>query len=235
MSAKYREVSQILEMKIYEGEFPYSTKLPTEDEMIETFGVSRNTVRKAVEILVQKGLVMPVQGSGIFVRWTSDQGITSLEGFQGMTLGFSRSNIRSEVVEFELIEADEEIAKNMNCEIGTPVYYIERVRHLDGKPYVYEYSYYNKNVIPYLSVEIISKSIYSYITRDLNKQLGYVHRVIYADKLTKKQAEYFGLEEGDPALITTNTAMLKSGVVFDYSVDVHHYQNTKFLKLSNIM
>ncbi len=65
--------------------------------------------------------------------------------------------------------------------------------------------------------------------------MGYVYRVISAEKLTSKHAKYLGLKAGEPTLVTTNTAMLKSGVVFDYSIDYHHFENASFLKLANFI
>ncbi len=235
MAVKYKEVARILEKQIVNNEYAETMKLPTEDELIETFKVSRNTVRHAIETLVKLGLVVPIQGSGVFIREKPQDGSISLEAFQGLTDGFKKADIKTEVVAFELIEADEEIAKHLNVELGDPVYYIERVRHLNNRPYVFEVSYYNKKVIVYLSREIIEGSIYRYIREDLNHQMGYVYRVISAEKLTSKHAKYLGLKAGEPTLVTTNTAMLKSGVVFDYSIDYHHFENASFLKLANFI
>lgn len=233
MSIKYKEIAEVLAHQIREGLYDKTKKLPTEDELIEEFEVSRNTIRKAIDTLVKHSLVMPIQGSGVQILEDSEEGTISLDTFRGMTDSFPHSKITSIIVKFELITADAVIAKNLNCKVGTPVYYIERVRHYDNKPYVFEKSYYNKKVIPYLSDEIISKSIYSYISNDLNMQIGFVHRSLAADRLDEYVAPFLGLEAGDPALITKNTAMLKSGVIFDFSYNYHHYKNTKFSKLAN--
>ncbi len=128
MAVKYKEVARILEKQIVNNEYAETMKLPTEDELIETFKVSRNTVRHAIETLVKLGLVVPIQGSGVFIREKPQDGSISLEAFQGLTDGFKKADIKTEVVAFELIEADEEIAKHLNVEVGDPVYYIERVR-----------------------------------------------------------------------------------------------------------
>ncbi|HBS91025.1 MAG TPA: GntR family transcriptional regulator [Erysipelotrichaceae bacterium] len=235
MTSKYRVVAQSIEEDIASGLYKDAKKLPTEDVLIQKYKVSRNTVRKAIDMLVRRGIVMPIQGSGLFLRNVSTDGCINLENFHGLTAGFHKNNITSKVISFELIEADETIANYLQCELKTPIYAIERVRYIDEQPYVIEYSYYNKDVINYLNMEIINGSIYRYITEDLKMQIGYVDRVITADKLSKHDAEILGLNEGDPALISTNRAMLKSGVLFDYSIDIHNYKDTKFLKLSNFV
>jgi len=232
MIPKYKTVADHIEKDIQDGVYQDAIKLPTEDDLIESFQVSRNTIRKAIEILVKKGIVFSIQGSGLFVRRSSCEGCVNLENFHGLTAVF-KENVSSKVVDFQQIPASEWVASKLNCKVGDPIYYIERVRYLNKKPYVYEYSYYNKEYVPYLSKELIEGSIYRYITEDLRLQIGYVDRVIFADKLTSKQAIALDLNEGDPARVTHNLAMLKSGVVFDYSIDIHHYKETRFLKLAN--
>lgn len=233
MAVKYKEIARKLEQKIIAGEFDATNKLPTEDELMMVYQVSRNTIRNAIVTLVKLGLVIPVQGSGVFIGQKPQSGRMSLEGFQGLTCGFAEEKVDTHVVEFQQIGADREIAEKLRIELGSPVYYIERVRYLNDKPHVYEVSYFNKQVIPYLELNIVESSIYRYIREDLKYTIGYVYRIICADKLPSKFAEYLWLKEGDPTLVITNTAMLKNGIVFDYSIDYHHYQNASYIKLAN--
>ncbi len=235
MAVKYKIICDDIEKDIMGEAFKKNNKLPTEDELIEKYQVSRNTIRKAIDLLTRRGLVIPIQGSGVFLRNVSTNGCINLENFNGLTEGFGTDKVSTKVITLKLIEADKKLAQTMQCEVGTPIYFLERLRSVDGVPYVVEYSYYNKNVIPYLSEEIVSKSIYRYIREDLKKQIGFVDRVITADILGDHDARELGLTPGEPALISTNRAFLKSGVIFDYSIDIHNYKETKFLKLSNYL
>lgn len=234
MQHKYQIISQIIETNILNG-FYKGSKLPTEDELIKEFDVSRNTLRKAIDVLVRKGHIIPVQGSGMFIRDVSSEGTINLENFRGLTEDFKNASIETDVIDFKVVSADEKIAKTMNCAVGSDLYYVNRVRIVDGIRWVVEYSYFNKKLIPYLNQEIIENSIYYYIRKALGKQIGYVDRILEADALSAADAKLLGLQEGDPALISINKAMFKSGEIFDYSIDIHHYQHTKFLKLSNFM
>ena len=65
---KHKEVPSAIENSILEGKYDNTIKLPTEEELMNEFNVSRNTIRKAIEILSGRGLVYQVQGSGIFLR-----------------------------------------------------------------------------------------------------------------------------------------------------------------------
>lgn len=231
MKHKYQVVCDSIEKKIQEG--IYKDKLPTEDELIESYGLSRNTIRKAIEVLVRKGFVIPIQGSGFFIREISIDGAINLETFRGLTQDFNNATIITKVIHFEEQNASEAIAKELQCEVGAPIYHITRLRVVDNVKWVIEYSYFNRKHVPYLNKEILEGSIYNYIREGLNKQIGYVDRVLQARALTKDEAKLLDLNEGDPALLSINKSMLKTGEIFDYSIDVHNYKSTRFLKLSN--
>ncbi|HBH6732297.1 TPA: GntR family transcriptional regulator, partial [Enterococcus faecium] len=64
----YLQLKEILKNKINTGEYPENTKIPAESELIESYEVSRITVRKAVEELVEEGYLLKKQGKGTFVN-----------------------------------------------------------------------------------------------------------------------------------------------------------------------
>lgn len=231
MKHKYQIVSSEIEDKIFRK--IYVGKLPTENQLIREYDVSRNTIRKAVNVLILKGVIIPIQGSGFFIREVSKDGAINLETFRGLTEDFKGQSIVSEIIEFKEINSDETISKIMKCDLNTPLYYLKRLRIVEGQRWVIEYSYYNRTYVPYLNREILEGSIYNYVREGLNKQIGYIDRVIEADFLSKEDAALLGLNEGDPALISKNVSMLKSGEIFDYSIDVHNYKLNRFMKLSN--
>ncbi|MBR0577016.1 GntR family transcriptional regulator [Proteiniclasticum sp. BAD-10] len=233
MSIKYKDISNRLEEEILQGIYDKGDKLPTEEKLAARHGVSRNTIRKALEILVRKGLIISIQGSGVFLRHATPQGALNLEDFNGLTESFSGQEVTSEVLELKLIRADEKLSLAMGCRLGAPIYFVKRMRRIDGVPYVVEYAYHNQEHIPYLDEKIAAGSIFRYIREELGKEIGYLDREISAAKLGEEDARLLGLQAGDPALISTNRGFLKNGEIFDYSVDIHHYQTTRFLKLSD--
>lgn len=232
MLHKYQTISATIEQNIIDN--VYDQKLPTEDELIQVFGVSRNTIRKAIDVLVKKGFVIPVQGSGMFIRDIRETGL-NLENFRGLTQDFPNRDIKTEILIFTSIKAPKEIADNMKCAVGTELFHVVRLRHIDNIPWVIEYSYFNKTFIPYLNHEIISHSIYNFIKKTVKQQLGYVDRILEAGKLSAHDASLLKLHEGDPALISINKAMFRTGEIFDYSINIHNYQHARFMKLSNFL
>lgn len=233
MKTKYETVINILEREILDGKYNITRKLPTEEELIERLNVSKNTVRKAIDILVSKGYIYRVQGSGIFLRDFCRDGCMDIREMNGLTNTYSKNKLESKVLKLELIDADEELSSKMKCDIGTKIYYVKRLRHLDGVAIEIEESYYNKEIIPYLNEEICSKSIFNYITNDLKLKIGFADRVISCEKLSESEAKLLNLNKDDPTLVVNNTVFLSSGIIFDVSLEKYNYKEVKMMSLTN--
>lgn len=234
METKYEMVINILEKEILEGKYDLNKKLPTEEELMKRLNVSKNTIRKAIEILVNKGYIYRVQGSGVFLREFSRLGCVNMKEMNGLTKQYSNEKLESKVLNFSLINADEELASRMKCEVNTKVYYVKRVRYMNGEPLQIEESYYNKDVIPYLNEEICSSSIFNYIRNDLKLKIGFADRVISCERLNEEEAQLLNLNKDDPVLILNNTIFLNSGVVFDVSTEKYNYTKMKIISLTSI-
>ncbi|MGL5978558.1 MAG: GntR family transcriptional regulator [Erysipelotrichaceae bacterium] len=233
MLLKYKAVANQIEHEIIHGVYQESGKLPTEEELISHYQVSRNTLRKAIETLTQKGYIMPIQGSGLFIRRSSFEGCVTLDNFRGLTKDVAHSHLESVILSFTPCLADDHLSEKLQCPLDTPLIALQRLRILNNQPFVIEYSWFNQTLIPGLTIDIASSSIYGYIRDSLNLEIGFVDRMIRADRLSEQDATLLGLSMGDPALISINTSMLKNGKIFDYSIDIHNYKETTFLKLSN--
>lgn len=225
---KYEFVAKQLYTRIINKEFEETKKLPTEDQLMSEYSVSRNTIRNAVKELIKLGLLYPVQGSGMFVRENQRKNTVCLTGTRGVTADHLNNKIKTKCLTLKIIQADEKIAKKMHCSIETPIYYLERLRYLDEKPYAIEYTYYNKDIVLYLNKEIAEKSIYSYIKNDLKLSFGFADKYITATKLTKQQSELLALKENDPAICIEDNVYLSNGELFNSSLVVYNYKLANF-------
>lgn len=121
------------------GKAPAGQRLPSEPELAKQLGVSRATLREAMRSFETQGLIRRRQGSGTFVvgkMQTLDSGLEVLESLEtiarrmGLEVAASDLNI-------ETITADEELAENLNLEIGSPLLRVRRVICADGRPVAY--------------------------------------------------------------------------------------------------
>lgn len=233
MSAKYKQIADVLEQNIRDGLFNETKKLPTEEALMNRFEVSRNTIRKVISQLVNRGYIFQVQGSGMFLRETSVTDYINLGSLRGLTKNLVSQNIETKVLEIEVIEANEEIVERMQCEIGTRLYFLKRLRIVDGKPFSIEVSYFKKDIIPYLNEEIALSSVYSYFIEDLRLNIGFADKVISCEKINKENAKLLELNVGNPALLIENTVYLVNGTIFELSQSMFHYEKTKLLNRIN--
>ncbi|AQT83398.1 trehalose operon transcriptional repressor [Paenibacillus larvae subsp. larvae] len=233
MNVKYKKIADSLEKDIREGKFNETKKLPTEEELMSIFRVSRNTIRKVVGQLVNRGYIFQVQGSGMFLRETPITDYINLGSLRGLTKNLVSQNIETKVLELHVIEANEALAERMQCQLRTKLYFVKRLRIVDGKSFSIEISFFKKDVVPYLNEEIALNSIYSYLIEDLQLNIGFADKVISCEKIDKESAQLLEVNEHDPALLIENTVYLVNGTIFELSQSMFHYQKTKLLNRIN--
>ncbi|PKG22879.1 GntR family transcriptional regulator [Niallia nealsonii] len=233
MTVKYKEIADCLEQEIQNGKFDDTKKLPTEEELMKKFEVSRNTIRKAINQLVNRGYIYQVQGSGMFLREQSVTDYINLGSLRGLTKDLAAKEIVTKILSVQVIEADEEKTKKLRCKVGAKIYYVKRLRIVDKEPFSIEISYFNKDIVPYLNEEIASHSIYSYLINDLKLNISFADKVINCEKIKAETAELLQVHPNDPALIIENTVCLANGTIFELSKSIFHYQKAKILNRIN--
>lgn len=233
MAVKYKEIADCLEREIQSGNFDKTNKLPTEDELIKKFEVSRNTIRKAINQLVNRGFIYQVQGSGMFLREKSGSDTINLGSLRGLTKDLTSKTIETKILSLQVVEANEKIATQLRCEVGSKLYYIKRLRIVDKEPFSIEISYFKKEIVPYLNEDIASNSIYSYLIEDLKLNIGFADKVINSEKVDEASAALLHVNPLDPALIIENTVCLTNGTIFELSKSIFHYQKAKILNRIN--
>lgn len=131
---RYYQVYLTLRDWIHNGNYRSGTQLPTESELCETFGVSRITIRKAVDLLATDKLVRREQGRGTFV--TGNDATPPLTGDMGQVLKRIDSlAVRSEARNITITQqaADTETQLDLQLEASAEVTCVSLVRVLQGK------------------------------------------------------------------------------------------------------
>lgn len=225
---KYQHIADELEHYIEEHKLQQGDKLPVLQNLMAHFGVSKSTVTKALELLEKKGVIFQVRGSGIFVRRHKRKGYISLLSTQGFKKVLEEFQITSKVIELDIRKPTKEAALNLNMDIKDDVYYVKRVRYIQGQTLCLEESYFNKSIVTYLNNEIITESIFNYITEGLGLNIGFADTFLHVDKLTDEEAKYLGLKKGDPKLYVESIFHLTHGQPFDFSKVTYNYVQSQF-------
>jgi len=222
--SKYEEISQDIRQAILSGKYSPNEQLPLEKEMCSSYGVSRITIKKAVDELVIQGLIIKRRGSGTFVKSVNDEDVEELGAVKQFG-GFSETNkdrkVSSSIIKFEVIHPTEEIATKLKIACDDFVYYIVRARYADDEPYVIEYTYMPIGLIYGIKTDILMNSIYSYIEKNLKLKIKSAHRTVRAILPNEIEQEWLKIDKDIPILEVEQVGFLDDGQSFEYSKSHH--------------
>lgn len=232
---KYEEIAEDLRAKILNGKYNPNEQLPLEKEMCEYYGVSRITIKKAVDELVAQGLVIKRRGSGTFVKALDNEDVQELslaKQFEGFSETNKDKRVASKVIKFEVIHPTEEIATKLKITCDDFVYYIIRARYADDEPYVIEYTYMPISLIAGIKNEVLLNSIYTYIQKKLKLKIKSAHRIIRAILPNELEQEWLKIDGNFPILEVEQVGFLDNGQPFEYSKSHHRSDRIEFRTVS---
>lgn len=211
----YQQLADSLRDKIYEGKYAFGDKLPSERSLAEKFGISHLTVRKALAILEEEGMLLRVQGKGTFVRaqkYSIDMqhmdGFSSMFGQQGIT-------ITNKVLYSGVREAGFKYSRIFGIPREEPVFELIRLRQNGEDPVALEYNILPTKRVPH--VEEYDYSLYSLwdVYRQAGIRLVEENQKLEIVKVYNPQADLLNVEEGADVLMLSSTALDLSGKVIE--------------------
>jgi len=172
--------------------------IPSERLLCEQFGVSRMTVRQAVDALVVEGLLDREQGRGTFVAPTKVDLEVRLASF-GEEMARRGMEPSSKVLAAEVVAATPDIADALDILPGERVFYLHRVRFADGEPMAIEQSWLSCQLVPGLFDGALPDSIYGELRRrGLEPDWG--EDTVSATEVDAQDAELLGVPAGRAVL-----------------------------------
>jgi GntR family transcriptional regulator len=204
--------------QISSGAFGRNQRLPSESDLMGQFGVSRVTVRRALDRLRQSGLVEGQQGRGYFVRRVrAIQNLGRLEGFGEMMAALG-VEVRSSVLEIGEVEAADEVAAGLQLRRGEPVTRIARLRIAGGVTLSYDVSYFPLAIGRRLAeLDLPRNDIFKLLETELGIELGVADlRMEVARHADAEVARNLGIEPGEPVLRIERTTFDTAGRPIDF-------------------
>lgn len=230
---KYKQVANKIRQQILSEEFEVGVALPIEKELCETYQVSKDTMKKALSILVNEGLIYRQSGKGTFIheniKNNHEQFIdNSLSGFSGQRQ--SDGNVtKSNITYLEVIKAPSHIQKSLRIKNDSFVFHFERVRALNGVNEVIEESYIPIELMPNLNEEILTGSLFEYIEDTLKLKIKSAHKSIRVEKASEYEANILSIEKSEPLPITTDVIYLSTGVPIIHTLVKYNYKKFNFV------
>lgn len=218
---KFEAIYTALKAEITEGVFNDTMLLPTEKLLAERFGTSRNTIRRAIQLLNDEGLVYSVKGRGVVILESTriDQKFFRIGNFQGLKAMSSAKNVKiqTRVQDFQELTVDEALSSLISFPVGERVYYVRRVRVVNDRAMAYDTSYFKKSIVRNLSENIVKASIYDYIEQTLDFKIAASKVVLEVISATSKDFELLDLSTNNCVGKLVNMVYTDMGRLFEHT------------------
>jgi DNA-binding GntR family transcriptional regulator len=195
----YLLIANAIADRIGAGAYRSGDQLPTEAQLREEFGVSPMTVRRAVNILLDRGLVTTTQGKGTFVR-ALDLGEAVFRLQEITDTWVDDDSVSVLLLEASIVPADERVAAMLECDSDTPTVYMRRLIQRRGVPLIYQLEhvmYDERRPLVEAQLQITSLDGLLYSARGKGIPSGQL--TIQAVSLSADEAAFLGVSEGSPA------------------------------------
>lgn len=218
--AKYDDIYQEIRQKILTHEYESGEYLPSENDLTLKYGCSRNTVRRAISYLVEEGFVQPHHGKGVRIIYHESQRFSiNRSGISGLSQSAALSGykIHTKVLRFTELLADSRLSAKTYFPEGTELYFVQRVRYLNGVAKSIDSSLLRKDLIPGLTAEIATGSIFDYIENVVGMEIRTIKRSITISHINELDKKYLNIEDYDCTPVITSRNYNVSGEMFEYS------------------
>jgi GntR family transcriptional regulator len=226
----YEQIEVNLRQLILSGEIEPGEGIPPENDLATIYGVSRLTVRRALDELVRQKLLVKRQGIGTFVNRSSVTSIApSKLSFTQQVLAVGKQP-SSQLIDQHVTKATPEIADALEIPEGEPVTCISRIRLASGLPILFETVYFSLKRFPgFENVEGLDQmSIYEYLVRQYNTRVSRIEQTLHPVLLTPTEAKYLHLPSNSPSIQSESVAYTSDDVPIEYSTSVANGDNCTF-------
>ena len=211
----YFQIAENLKEAIEAGTIAPGERLDNELELAEQLGVSRPTVRQAIQRLVQQGLVVRRRGLGTVVvgpRILRPVALTSLYD----DLAVAQRAPTTAVLSLEEIAASDEIAQVLSLAVGTPVLSIERLRFADETPLAIMHNYLPAKLLQGRTEADLEQTGLYELLRSQGIQLHAADQVLAARRATAQEARLLQAPRSATVLTMTRTAFDLAGLPVEH-------------------
>ncbi|QOY96568.1 GntR family transcriptional regulator [Massilia sp. UMI-21] len=208
----YQQLQYALRRAIDEGAWGSASALPAERQLAQELGISRITVRKAIDVLVEEGLLVRRAGAGNFINTRIEKNFAKLSSFSEDMRARGRAPRNEWLKRSEGLVTPEE-ALRLRLSPGTAVYRFNRIRYADELPMCLEYATIAAFALP--SLDAVDDSMYAALERTGQRPVRALQR-LSALLLTAEQARLLQVREGDAGLCVERLGFARDGRAVEF-------------------
>src|SRR5699024_69540 len=227
----YRTVMHDIKEHILNNQYK-GMRLPDERSLAEHYQVSRSSMKRALELLTEQGIVFKKRGSGTFINpiYLRKQVMFRYDGSNlGITDSFKVNGKKQQIklLDFHVIKTTKEIAEDLFLNENDFVYEFKRLRLLDEQPLLIETGYMPINIAPELKPETVQKSLFNYLEDAQGKTVTKSFLNITVEPSNEEDQQKLNLKPTEPVGVMEGIFFLDDGTPFEVSnMRVHyHYMN----------
>lgn len=228
IQSKYDMIAQDIASKIKYHQYKAGDYLPSEHQLCELYGTSRETIRKALNHLTELGLIQKIRGKGSVVldiqKFTFPiSGITSFKELNRSLNMHAKTTVLKQVntlapKRFMDINIDNQQA-----------IFVERLRTIDDLPVVLDQDYLLTPPVSSLPAGVAEDSIYEYLEKELHLEVSYATKTITVEKAADDIAEKLQLDNDKLVVIVRSLSYLDDTTLFQLTSSYHRPDKFKFI------
>jgi GntR family transcriptional regulator len=223
-SSRYREIATELQKKIRLGTYAVGDMLPIETDLMAQFGASRQTVREALRLITEQGLIVRRAGFGSVVIATEPP-VLFTHSVKSLTewLRYSNETYR-EVVRSGDVVADRKLAAMLKCELGKNWFLIEAIRRADefAAPLGWTEIYVLRKFAAVVERRDHGRTpVHEQIAKMFGQTIEYAQLEIFARAMPAKLAKQLQVKTGSPALTMVRRYYGLKDELFEVTVTTH--------------
>lgn len=232
--SKYKKVYADIKEKIEQNIWQANQEMPTENELMDIYSYSKDTIRKALSLLEMDGYIQKRQGRNSIIldhNLVRKPFVSELKTVSELNRS-AHHQVQTELTNLYIVQGQPEVMKELEVDEKTDLYRVSRVRTIDGERLEYEISYFDRRIVPYLSKEVAESSIYQYLENDLGLEISHSRREISFRFATEEEKSLLDLAGYDMVISVTSTTYLADGRPFQYGTITYRPDKVTFVSMA---
>ncbi|OOF80327.1 GntR family transcriptional regulator [Rodentibacter caecimuris] len=216
--SKYKKVYDDIKSKINRGDLTKNQELPSENELMQSYGFSKDTIRKALSLLEIDGYIQKQQGRNSIVLEQDPlkpQMLSEIKTLRELNYS-STHQVKTTLTSLYIVQGEEKLMRIFNVNDQIDFYRIGRIREIDGENVEYELSYFDRRIVPFINRDIAEQSIYHYLESELGLKISHSQRKIVFRYANEEEKTTLDLGEYEMVVNVTSTTYLADGRPFQY-------------------
>ena len=230
MESKYKHLYNQLQAQIEKREYKAGDKLPSEGDLMELYGASRDTVRKALDLLVQDGFIRKAKGKPAVVldKNKFNFPVSEIASFKEI-YRFSDSRPKTYVENLEIVKNDPKLMEALQIGPEDEAFVLERVREIEGEKIIIDKDYFSRKVVDNLPLRAAQDSVYEYLEQEMGLKIGFAMKEITVQMAGDEDRRLLDMKNYDMIVVVKSYTYLEDSTLFQFTESRHRPDKFKFV------